>query len=58
MKDMNDWRARVHKWKIEFHAASFAWFQCSFEPHSCAVVAYHQERGGMPSRDVVGVKCK
>ena len=43
---------------IEFHAAIFAWFLCSFEPPKHALVAYQLERGGMTLLDVVGVNYK
>ena len=38
--DTNEWRALVHKYIIEFNAAIFAWFLCSFGPPSCALGAY------------------
>ena len=43
---------------IEFHAAVFALFLCSFGPPSLALVAYPLERGRMPLHDAVGVCCE
>ena len=44
---------------IEFQAAIFAWFLCSFGPPSRALGTYlHVERGGMPFHDAVGINCK
>ena len=43
---------------IEFHAAIFSWFLCSFGPLSRAPVAHHLETGGMTLHDAVGVTVK
>ena len=39
-RDRNEWRVLVHMQMIEFHAAIFACFLCSFGPPSYALEAY------------------
>ena len=43
---------------IEFQAAVFVWFMCSFEPPSRALVAYHLDIDEMPLRYAIGVNFK
>ena len=53
--DRKKWKALVHRYLIELHAAIMAWVLCSFGPPSRNPVAYHLEMGGMQLHDAVGV---
>ena len=57
-KYRNKWRALVNILMIEFHAAIFAWFLCSSEPPSRALLAYNLGKSRTPLCDPVGVNCK
>ena len=46
-----EFRAKVHMWMIEFHAAIFAWFLCSFIPPSRVLVGLGRSPGN--GRDAV-----
>ena len=59
-RDRNQWRALVRMQMIEFHAAIFAWFLCSFPSDRPPVlwVLIHLETGGMPFYDGIGINWK
>ena len=55
-RDGNELRALVQM--IEFHTAIFCLVPVFIRQPSCALVAYHLERGLMPLHDAVWVNCE
>ena len=47
-KDIREWRAQCKYRCIEFLAAHFTWFLCSFGSHPGCLLTFYLERGRMP----------
>ena len=56
-KDRKKWRAVVHRWIIEWHAAIYSGILCLFEQPSNTLVAYLLKTGKMPLHYAVAVNC-